>query len=68
MPFFDMDSSTVRRLIIVLGAAALVIGIYDLDHSLNRLEAPFIAVSMLVIATAIFVMGWATVSIPRASS
>jgi len=67
-PFFDMDSATARRLIIVLGAAALVIGIYDLDHGLNRLDAPVIGVSMLVIATAIFVMEWAAVSISRASS
>jgi hypothetical protein len=59
MPFFDVDGAAGRRLLILLCPVAPGIGIYDLDHGLNRLGAPVIAVSMLVIGIAVALLEWA---------
>lgn len=53
-----MVDATARRLLYLLCPAVSVIGIYDLDHGLNRLDMPVIAVSILVIGPAIVVLGW----------
>ena len=59
MQFFDMHSAAERVYIILFSLIVLAFGIVALNQYLNHLNAPAIALSMLVMGIAVAVVGWA---------
>lgn len=55
-----------RLVVILLSLMVLGFGIFALNQYLNHLNEPAIAVSMLVIASAIAVLQWAVTPLPSA--